>query len=469
MKDMAMSGLMAATSRPTRPTPAPAGAGTGATGTPATPTPPARDDGERRAGRRRQEFTVRITVAVLILVFNELFPIGQQTQSIIRLSALIGLVMNGPYWVGIQTGRWLREQAYLRMLIDVTLTTAGLYGAGGLGAAQFIGVYAVVPVYTAIVFSSQACALATVFATVAYLTVAILQTAGALPMIRPPIPNAWEVAAFNLLMLNIVGWLAAVLAQAYRASRQRLAAAYAELERAHDEWLKLNAQIEQAGRRYVLSEVVAGVTHELRNALQGAFGHLWLARRNARGLSPDAAEHLAQVEYACESAMRIIRTTLDNARRPASDREAVAVADVVKRVTELKGFDLRRDGITLRVDLPAALPAVLGNAFQLQQVLLNLVANAHDALRGGNGRREIALVGATEAGRVVLEVQDTGPGIPLAVLPHVFEPFYTTKESGTGLGLAISAGIIEALGGTLGAENRREGGAVFRLALPVAV
>jgi len=409
---------------------------------------------------------VRIAVALLMLVFNEAATLEGEGQRIIRLTALAGLFLCGPYYAAILTGVALRAQAYLRMFGDVALMTLGLYAAGGLGAAQYVAGYTVVPVYTGIVFSSRACLLATLFATVAYLTVALLQSEGALPMTRPAPPNAWEIAAFNLLVLNIVGVLAALLAEAYRASRYRLAALNVELEQAHDELLRLNAHIQRASRRYVLGEVVAGVVHEIRNVLQGAFGHLWLARRGLRSPPADLVEHLDQIEHACESAMRIIRTTLDMARQRDAGGEPVALADVVHRVVQLKGFELRRDGIALGVDVADDLPRVVAAPFQLQQVLLNLVANAQDALRTAPGAREIAIVAEPDDAHAVVEVRDTGPGIPLAVLPHIFEPFFTTKDSGTGLGLAISAGIVEGLGGTLTATNRPGGGAVFRLALP---
>jgi len=329
-------------------------------------------------------------------------------------------------------------------------------------------VYAVVPVYTAFVFSSRACVVATLSATAGYLGVVALQVTDVLPFTQQPLPGAALIAAFNLLVLNIVGSLSALLAEAYRDSRHRLASLYRELERAHDESLKLNVEIQGSARRFLLAEVVTGVTHDVRNALQGAFGHLWLARRSGRPLAPEAVEHLDAAEQACESAMRIIRTTLDMARRPAPEREPVQVADVVRRAVELKAVEFRRDNVTALTEVPEDLPRVLGSPYQLQQVLLNLLGNAHDELRRSAGRREIAIGGRTEAGRVILEVRDSGPGLTPNVLPHVFEPFYTTKENGSGLGLAISAGIAEAFGGTLTAENRREGGALFRLTLPVA-
>jgi signal transduction histidine kinase len=418
--------------------------------------------------RLRQEFTVRVAVTSLLLLFNEAVAADHVMSSIIRLTAFIGLVLNVPYYLAIRSGVALRAQAYARMLIDVGLTTVGLYGAGGLGAAQYIGIYMIVPIYTAFVFSSRACVLATVFSTVTYLVVVTLQQMRLLPFTQQPLPSAWLIAAFNLLVLNIAGSLAALLAEAYRVSRHRLAALYDELERAHDESLKLNVEMQDAARRFVLAEVVAGVTHEVRNALQGAFGHLWLARRTGPPLSPEAAAHLDEVEQACEEAMRIIRTTLDMARRPAPEREAVAPAEVVRRVAELKAVEVRRDDITLHTHVPDTLPCVLASLYQLQQVLLNLVGNAQEELRGSAGRREITISGRADAGHVILEVRDTGPGIAPNVLPHVFEPFYTTKVSGSGLGLAISAGIVEAFGGTLTGENNREGGALFRLTLPAA-
>src|SRR4029077_15228013 len=101
----------------------------------------------------------------------------------------------------------LRVQAYVRMLGDVAITTVGLYGAGGLGAAQYIGVYTIVPIYTAFVFSTRACVVATALATASYLAVVALQLGHLLPFTQQPLPDAWLVAAFNLLVVNIVGSL----------------------------------------------------------------------------------------------------------------------------------------------------------------------------------------------------------------------------------------------------------------------
>jgi C4-dicarboxylate-specific signal transduction histidine kinase len=179
-------------------------------------------------------------------------------------------------------------------------------------------------------------------------------------------------------------------------------------------------------------------------------------------------EHLAQVEHSCEQVMRIIRTTLDMARQPGDAPGPLLLDEVITRATELKAYDLRRDGITLSVDVPEGLPPVRASAFQLQQVLLSLITNAQDELRDRQGRREIVVAAAPDPLGCAIEVRDTGPGIPQAILPRVFEPFFTTKATGTGLGLAISAGVVERLGGRVTAGNHRDGGAVVRVALPAA-
>lgn len=423
---------------------------------------------ERRGRRLRLEIAARAAVAVLALAFVERAVFDHEAASVIRLTAWIALGVNLPYLVAVRSGRALRTQACLRILVDVALITGGLYGAGGLGAAPYLGIYAIVPVYAAIVFSSLAGVLALLFATAAFLLLAALQSAGTVPFLVPPPPGAWAMAAFNLLVLNIVGGMAALLAHAYRVSRERLAALYTELERAHDHSVQMNRQLQLATRRYVLSEVVTGVTHEVRDALQGVFGHLWLARRGGSPLPAAALDHLAQAEQACQEAMRIMSTTLDVARRPEPEPEAVAVAEVVRRVAELKAVEFRRERIALRLELAEPLPPVLGGALQLQQALLNVIVNAQEELRDAIGRREITIVARADGDRVILDVRDNGRGIPPSVLPHLFEPFHTTKTAGTGIGLAMSAGIAESLGGTLTGDNRPEGGAAFRFELPAA-
>ena len=217
----------------------------------------------------------------------------------------------------------------------------------------------------------------------------------------------------------------------------------------------------------MLGEVVAGVTHDLGNVLSVASGYLGLARKKAV-LMDELDAHLAHVEASFESAMRIIRHTLQTARQPAVDPELVSVSEMARAVLELTAYDLRRDAIAVYVDFPAEFPKVLCRPFQLQQILLNLVTNAQEALREVEGPREIGVVGFLASGRIVAAVTDTGPGIPTDGLARVFEPFYTTKQEGRGLGLAITAELVRTLNGDIVVENRSTGGAAFRIRLPIA-
>jgi signal transduction histidine kinase len=426
------------------------------------------------AGRHRrrllQELALRAGVGVLVLAFDYAFEVGgvHGGNPALRLVALLGIALNGPYYLAAAT-RWrLRGQAYARMLVDVVFITLGLAAVGGLAAAAFVGVYTIVPLYAGLVFSSVGCAVATALATVCFVTMAVLQQAGWLPRPAGAPVGDWTVAAFNLVILNLVGGMTALLAEAYRRNRRRLAQAHEELARAHEQTLALNAEIQRAAQLRALGEVAAGVTHELGNVLSVAAGHLGLARRTLGSQASEAEIHLARVEQSFDTALRIVQNTLQTTRRPAPGPAAVDVGELARRVVELKAWELRRDGITVRLDLPARLPPVRGAAIPLQQVLLNLVGNAQQALRGARPPRRIEISGHLGPGGVVLEVADTGPGIPPELLPRVFEPFVTSKADGTGLGLAISAGILREFGGDIVAANRNQGGAVFRVRLPVA-
>src|SRR5712691_9462966 len=182
-----------------------------------------------------QELAVRASVAIIILVFAELTTvvIGLVVSPIIRLAALAGLLINVPWMLLVRAAGMGRVLPYGRMLTDIALLTLGLYGAGGLAAAPYLGVYTLVSLYAGFVFSSLACVLATTAATLAYLSVVVLQNAGWIPPVAGAQPPNWGVAAFNLLLVNTAGALTALLAEAYRRSRRELIAVNQELERAH--------------------------------------------------------------------------------------------------------------------------------------------------------------------------------------------------------------------------------------------
>jgi two-component system sensor histidine kinase HydH len=161
---------------------------------------------------------------------------------------------------------------------------------------------------------------------------------------------------------------------------------------------------------------------------------------------------------------RTLQTFLDFARPPHLDRRQVVLGAVVDRVFALVKGRANKQGVELRF-LQSEMPTlVLGDQDQLQQLLLNLVLNALDAMPSG-GAIEVDLQTACD-GHVELYVRDTGPGIAPAILPKVFETFISSKETGVGLGLPVSRRIAEEHGGTLSAYNLPGGGACFLFRLP---
>jgi len=145
------------------------------------------------------------------------------------------------------------------------------------------------------------------------------------------------------------------------------------------------------------------------------------------------------------------------------------VNEVIREVLRLAGNELVKAGVTVRTELEANVPAVLGDRVQLQQVLLNLIMNSIDAMSATHDRpRELWIKTDMDAEGVWVVVEDTGVGLDLEAIDSIFRPFYTSKPHGIGMGLTISRSIVEAHGGRLSAEPRFPYGAVFRFLLPRA-
>jgi PAS domain S-box-containing protein len=228
-------------------------------------------------------------------------------------------------------------------------------------------------------------------------------------------------------------------------------------------------QLVQAAKMSALGQLVSGVAHELNNPLSVivGYGQLLLARE-----VPTAV--LRPIELMVSQADRmakIVRNLLLFARQRPAERTTVNVNEVMEQTLALRLNQLAVSGIAVEKKFARGLPPVMADPHQLEQVFLNLLLNAEQAmLEGKSGGRIILNTTLSRDGRMVhAEVIDDGPGIPQDALPHVFEPFFSTKPvgSGTGLGLSVSYGIVEDHGGHLVVESR-PGRTVFRLELPVA-
>ena len=240
----------------------------------------------------------------------------------------------------------------------------------------------------------------------------------------------------------------------------------AELEA---ERAELRNRLVQSEKLAALGQFVAGIAHELNNPLQGVLGHLELLR--ATGAFPKALRRDMQRIYReADRAAKIVRNLLVFAGSRRMVRRRTSINATVSRVLSLRAPAFRAANIESVRRHTDALPRVKGDPLLLHQALLNIVLNAEQAIGPNGGRIETSTSVRREHGaaQVVLDIRDTGPGIPAAVMQRLFEPFYTTKEvgKGTGLGLAIAYGIIQEHGGRISASNHPEGGAVFTVQLP---
>jgi two-component system NtrC family sensor kinase len=232
----------------------------------------------------------------------------------------------------------------------------------------------------------------------------------------------------------------------------------------------LGERLAQAEKLAALGQFVAGIAHELNNPLQGVLGHLELLRATAsvpRAMQPE----LRVVRREAERAAKIVNNLLVFAGSRRGTHRCVSLNTIVGRTAALRSRTARQHGIEIVRDLDRNLPRVRGDATLLQQALLNVIANAEHAIvatGAAQGRIRIATRTESDGATAIVEIADSGGGIPPESLPRIFEPFFTTKEvgKGTGLGLAIVYGIVHDHGGEISARNRIDGGAVFRIALP---
>jgi PAS domain S-box-containing protein len=233
----------------------------------------------------------------------------------------------------------------------------------------------------------------------------------------------------------------------------------------------LQEQLIQSEKMSAIGQLVSGVAHELNNPLAGisAFAQLLLAEKR---FPPDQRTAAETIYSEARRASRIVQNLLTFARQHKAEKGPAAMNQVLDDTLELRGYELRVRGIDVRREYDEALPDTMGDAHQLQQVFLNLITNAEQAMERAEGRHHRLTVRTRRSGDAIrIEIEDTGSGIPVNLLERIFNPFFTTKPTGhgTGLGLSISLGIVREHEGRIWAENGPQGGARFVVELPVIV
>jgi two-component system NtrC family sensor kinase len=235
--------------------------------------------------------------------------------------------------------------------------------------------------------------------------------------------------------------------------------------------------LRRSERMASLGTTLAGVAHELNNPLAAVIGFAQLLRRGARPGEDTMA--LDTIEHEARRAARIVKDLLTFSRRQEVGRDLVNVNDIVAYIMSTRRYALETRGIVAELRLAPTLPPVIADATQLEQVALNLVLNAEqavlpilDAAPGTPPVRpaRITVGTSSEAGEVILDVADTGVGIRPEDIPRIWDPFWTTKPEGegTGLGLSVVHGIVASHGGTIEVESTLDQGTRFRVRLPAA-
>jgi PAS domain S-box-containing protein len=226
-------------------------------------------------------------------------------------------------------------------------------------------------------------------------------------------------------------------------------------------------------RMAVLGQVAAGIAHELRNPLSGLNLYISSVERilaHAESVEPDVREQAASALDMMKSASAriagVIRRVMDFIRPVPPRLTLVDLNPAVREAVQLSAAMLRRSGIRTETRIDENLPRCYADIPSIEQVLLNLIANAAQALEAKEGDRTIAVTSGVENGNVVIAVADSGPGVPEGLRDKVFEPFFTTKTDGTGIGLVLCTRIVEKHAGSIDVGTSRLGGAEFRIRIP---
>ena len=240
---------------------------------------------------------------------------------------------------------------------------------------------------------------------------------------------------------------------------------YDQTRQAYDDLRRTQEQLLHSEKMAAVGQLISGVAHELNNPLTAILGYSQLLTSCGQ-VGPQGLEYSEKLYKQAQRTHRIVQNLLSFSRQHKPERVPVRLNQVLEDTLALRDYDLRMSNIRLHLDLAAELPSAMADPHQLQQVFLNLVNNAVDAILEASPNGDLWVRTAHENGKFVVEFTDSGPGVKDA--SRVFDPFYTTKPvgKGTGLGLSICYGIITEHGGQIRVRNVSGKGACFTIELP---
>jgi NO-binding membrane sensor protein with MHYT domain len=264
------------------------------------------------------------------------------------------------------------------------------------------------------------------------------------------------------LALAVAGTTFVILAVA-------LIASLAEQKRAEEALRGARADLARANRVTTLGELAASIAHEINQPLGAVVNNAsaclrWLAAQNTEEARQSATLVIADGHRAAE----ILRRIRNLVKKVPTQKDWIDINDTIRDVIALARSEAQGNRVSLQTQLADDLPLILGDRIELQQVILNLMMNAMEAMGGdGEGPRELWVSSKAESPEVLIAVRDSGPGLDPQSGGRLFDAFYTTKPHGLGMGLAISRSIVESHGGRLWATDHAPHGAVFQFTLPV--
>jgi C4-dicarboxylate-specific signal transduction histidine kinase len=250
--------------------------------------------------------------------------------------------------------------------------------------------------------------------------------------------------------------------------RKRAEAEARESERRYRE---VQTELAHANRFATMGQFTASIAHEINQPITAVVTNAQAGLRWLRAQPPDLEEIRDALDRIVKDGNRagnVIARIRDIIRKAPPRNDRLDLNEAIREVTELTAAEAAKHGVLVRTELAEGLPLIRGDRVQLQQVLLNLMVNALEAMSGvSGGAKELVIsTGKAEAGDLLVAVRDSGPGLAPAVLDRLFESFNTTKSTGLGLGLSICRSIVEAHGGRLWASANTPCGAIFQFTVP---
>jgi two-component system NtrC family sensor kinase len=229
----------------------------------------------------------------------------------------------------------------------------------------------------------------------------------------------------------------------------------------------LRLQLLQTEKLAAIGELVSGVAHELNNPLTSVLGYAQLLQ--AADVTPEMRDDLRTIYQEAQRSAKIIENLLTFARKETAEKQYTDINQVLRDTLKLRAYQLKVDDVELTRELDENLPWTMAAPHQLQQVFLNLINNAHQAVMGSTGDRCLTLRTETDSRVIRVLIVDNGPGIPEEHIGKIFDPFFTTKDvgQGTGLGLSIAFGIVQEHNGRIWAESEPDEGTTFIVELPI--